>query len=416
MQRLFRSEVIEGRQQAWLGSIQLIRPVPLAVLTGLVLVAATSVATYLVLGEYTRKARVTGYLVPDGGVIRLVPPQAALVVESHAVEGQAVRKGDVLFVLSTDRATLSGDTRVAVQASLAARTRSLLTAREQKIALQQAQLMSLDTQLADLRGELRQLAAEAELQGERLALAQQAQARLQSLHNDHFISSAQVQAKAEELLGLRAQAQAIERQRAGLLREMAQVEAQRRELPLRTEAAQGEIERDLAELQQEAAETEARGRFVLRAPQNGVVTAVIAEAGQSVNATAALASLVPAGAALRAHLFAPSSAVGFLQSNQPVLLRYRAYPYQKFGHQTGQVLQVSRSPLPAAELSGVEGAHLSNEPLYRITVALDRQSVPAYGQAHVLSPGMQVDADVLLERRRLIEWLFEPLLSVTGRV
>jgi membrane fusion protein len=29
---------------------------------------------------------------------------------------------------------------------------------------------------------------------------------------------------------------------------------------------------------------------------------------------------------------------------------------------------------------------------------------------------MQLDADVLLERRRLIEWIFEPLLSVTGRV
>jgi membrane fusion protein len=29
---------------------------------------------------------------------------------------------------------------------------------------------------------------------------------------------------------------------------------------------------------------------------------------------------------------------------------------------------------------------------------------------------MQIDADVLLERRRLIEWIFEPLLSVTGRL
>ena len=72
--QLFRPEVIEGRRQEWLGRIQLIRPVSLAVLTALVAVTAVAVATYLSLGEYTRKARVSGYLVPDRGVIRLVPP------------------------------------------------------------------------------------------------------------------------------------------------------------------------------------------------------------------------------------------------------------------------------------------------------------------------------------------------------
>jgi membrane fusion protein len=28
---------------------------------------------------------------------------------------------------------------------------------------------------------------------------------------------------------------------------------------------------------------------------------------------------------------------------------------------------------------------------------------------------MQVEADVLLDRRRLIEWVFEPLLALAGR-
>jgi membrane fusion protein len=411
---LFRPEVTQGQQNAWLGRVQLIRPVPLASLTGLVVVTAVTVATYLMLGEYTRKARVTGYLVPDSGVIRLVPPQAATVIESNAKEGQGVRKGDVLFVLSLDRATPSGDTQEAVRASLAARERSLMEAGQQKTRLQQAQLSSFDTQLADLRGELRQLATEAELQRERLALAQQAQARLQSLRDDNYVSSAQVQTKAEEVLGIRAQAQALERQRAALMREVSTLESQRRELPLLTQAAQGELDRERAEVAQEAAESDARRRLVIRAPQDGVVTAVVAQAGQPVTPSTALASLVPRGAVLQAHLFAPSSAVGFLHADQPVLLRYRAYPYQKFGHQNGHVMQVSRTPLPAAELGGLDA--VASEPLYRITVALDRQSVPAYGRAQPLAPGMQLDADVLLERRRLIEWIFEPLLSVAGRV
>ncbi len=54
--------------------------------------------------------------------------------------------------------------------------------------------------------------------------------------------------------------------------------------------------------------------------------------------------------------------------------------------------------------------------MYRITVALDRQSVRAYGEEQPLAAGMQLEADVLLDRRRLIEWIFEPVLSVTGRI
>jgi len=421
MASLFRREVIEGRQQAWLGSIQLVRPVPLAVLTVIVVMIACVVGVFLVEGRYTRKAHITGYLVPDRGVLRLLPPQAGTVAQSHVVEGRAVRRDDVLFVLAVDRASLSGDTQAAVQASLAARSRSLQDASKQKAQLQHAQRASLERQIDDMRRELAQMDSENELQQQRLTLAQQALARLESLKGDNFVSAAQVQAKTEEVLGVRAQMQALARQRSAHSREIAGLEAQRREWPLRAQAALGEIERDIATLAQESAENDAKQRIVIRAPQDGIVTAVLAQPGQSVSPASALASLLPADAQLQAQLFAPSSAVGFVRPNQQVQLRYQAFPYQKFGHHAGQVMQVSRTPLHATELAGLplpeamKGTS-SAEPLYRITVTLDRQAVQAYGQAQPLAAGMQLEADVLLDRRRLIEWIFEPLLSVTGRV
>jgi membrane fusion protein len=421
MPSLFRPEVIEGRRQEWLGTIQLIRPVPLAVLTGLVVLSALAVGTFLVEGRYTRKAHVSGYIVPDRGVLRLPPPQAGTVVESHAVEGQRVSKGDVLFVLSVDSSTLSGDTQAAVQASLSARTRSLQqTSRDQGLLIEDRRA-GLDRQIGDMRREMAQMDAEADLQRERLVLAREALARIESLKSENFVSDAQVKAKTEELLGVRAQLQTLARQRSQHEREMGVLEAQRRELPLRLRAQQGEIDRDLAALAQASAENQAKQRVVVRAPQDGIVTAVLAAVGHSVSPSVSLASLLPADAKLQAQLFAPSSAVGFLRPEQQVLLRYQAFPYQKFGHHVGQVTQVSRTPLQGSELAGLplpeslKGASTA-EPLYRITVQVDEQSVRAYGQAQPLVPGMQLDADVLLDRRRLIEWLFEPLLSVTGRV
>jgi membrane fusion protein len=427
MAALFRSEVLEDPHRHGLGSIRLIRPVSFALLTGLTVIMVMAVVAFLVLGEYTRKARVSGFLVPDRGVIRLVAPQAATVLESHAAEGRVVKQGDVLFVLAVDQAALTGETQAAVKDSLAARERSLRGAVRQQQQLEQSRVLALDRQIEQMRRELVQLDAEAQLQRQRLTLAQQAQSRLESLRLENFVSAAQVHTKTEEVLAIRAQVQGLERQRTVHQREIDQLQAQRRELPLQAQAVQGEIERDLAALSQQAAQTETGRRFVLRAPQDGTVTAVLAEAGHSVNAASALASLLPASASLQAHLYAPSSAVGFVRPEQVVLLRYQAFPYQKFGHQPGRVLQVSRSPLQASELAGlswsgagggagVVSSAVASEPLYRITVALERQSVSAYGQAQPLAPGMQMDADVLLDRRRLIEWLFEPVLGVAGRV
>ena len=58
----------------------------------------------------------------------------------------------------------------------------------------------------------------------------------------------------------------------------------------------------------------------------------------------------------------------------------------------------------------------SGEPLYRIRLRLQRQSVQAYGETLPLKSGMLVDASVLLEQRRLYEWVLEPLFSISGRL
>ena len=421
MVSLFRPEVIEGRQQAWLGSIQLVRPVSLAVLTLFVLVAAVLVGIFLVEGRYTRKAHVTGYLVPDRGVVRLVPPQAGLVVQSHVTEGQSVRRGDVLFVLSVDRSTLDGDTQATVLQSLATRRTSLQEAARRAARLREEQGAALDRQLEHMRQELAQQDAEAEVYRQQLALKEQELAQYESLQDGNFVSPAQLRTKRAEMLEARARLRSLAVRRASSLRDMSALEAKRRELPLQTMESLGTIERELASLDEAAAENEARRQVVVRAPEDGVVTAVLAESGHSVSPGTALASLLPADARLEAQLFAPSSAVGFIRPRQEVQLRYQAFPYQKFGHHIGQVLRISRTPLQAAELAvlplpeSLKEAPAA-EPLYRITVALDQQSVHAYGQCQPLVAGMQLDADVMLDRRRLIEWIFEPLLSLTGRV
>ena len=156
----------------------------------------------------------------------------------------------------------------------------------------------------------------------------------------------------------------------------------------------------------------------MRAPQDGTVSAIAFDVGQPVAANQSLASLVPTGSELEAELYAPSRAAGFIKPGMKVLLRYQAYAYQKFGQARGTVREVAASamrqdelPLPGTTPSGVAG-----EPLYRVRVRLDRQDVTVYGRPLALRTGALLDASVLLEQRRLYEWLLDPLYSATGRV
>jgi membrane fusion protein len=390
--------------------------VSLTVLTVLLVACAVAVGSWLMLGEYTRKAHVRGLLVPDRGWIRLVSPQLATVTERRATQGQPVRAGEVLFVLSLGHHTRDGEAQQRVQRSLLARQDSLNESLEAQQRLSREQEVALTERLVALRREMSQLDSESALQRQRLELAQQTLARFEGLQEDRYVTTAHIQVKKEEVLTVQAQLVSLERQRSTLARDAAALEGQRRELPLQVRARAGQLLREAQALAQESAENDAKNELVIRAPQDGTLATVLAEPGQSVAPDTALASLVPSDTHLQAHLYAPSSALGFIRPEQAVRLRIAAFPHQKFGHQAGQVQQVSSTPLQAGELAALPLATKPDEPLYRVTVTLERQSVTAYGREQPLAAGMQLDADVLLERRRLVEWLFAPVLGIAGRV
>jgi len=112
-------------------------------------------------------------------------------------------------------------------------------------------------------------------------------------------------------------------------------------------------------------------------------------------------------------LLVPSRAIGFIEPGSRVVLRYQAFPYQKFGQQYGRVTDISRSALSPPDIAALMGQQAQQqEPLYRIQVKLDSQQISVYGKPEPVKPGMALEADILMERRRLIEWVFEPLYGV----
>lgn len=418
---LFRLEALASRQGNWLGDIVLVRPVSFTVLTLIAVLFAALVVTFFIYGSYTKRSTVPGQLVPSSGQLKIYSPQYGVVLERFVDEGQLVKQGGQLFRLSSERfAGNLGAIQAEVSEQLAQRHRSLgeeLTKRKQ---LQAEERQSLKSKLESLRQELVTLAKQVASQEKLVQLATNAAGRYQGLMDKGYISMDQLQQRQAELLGQRQTLQGLARETTGLTQQLVERRHEFLGLSALHENQLASIQRSLSSVQQELIESEAKRTLIITAPQEGVATAILVEPGQTVDSSRSLMSIVPANSRLQAELYAPSKAIGFVRTGDPVMVRYQAYPYQKFGQHRGNVVSISKATMSAAELASmtgsVPGLGLSGEQIYRISVDIEAQSVLAYGKPRPLQTGMLIEADILHETRRLYEWVLEPLYSLTGKL
>jgi membrane fusion protein len=402
-----------------LGSILLVAPVSFAVLTAVAVVLSGALVLLLAFGSYTERSTVTGQLVSDAGLARIYSPQPGIVLGQHVSEGQAVKAGAVLFIVSTERysETLSA-TQSLISQSVRERAQSLRAEMSNTQALQAQQRRAGLRKAEGERTELDKIAAQIKSQKQRVQIAEDSAARYQKLSDRGMAAADLLQQKNGEVLDQHAKLQELERDQIYHERELAAVKAELIDLDLLQKNEMSKLERDLAGISQELAESEAKRQVAITSPENGIATAVAAREGQSVDTSKPMVTLLPERATLHAELYAPSRSVGFIRPGDQVVLRYEAFPYQKFGNQKGVVASVSRTALPAQELSGMLtlGGASGGEPLYLVTVSLVAQTVTAYGLPQALQPGMLLEADILREKRHLYEWVLEPIYSLTGRI
>ncbi len=412
---LFRAESEHARSNAWLGKVILTRPTSFTVLVIGAIVFAIGLAAFFTLGEYTRKARVVGVLAPEQGIVRIIAQQTGVVEAVHAAEGAIVTKDAPLIVLGDGRAARGRqEIGAAVREHLAQRRQALRRQRDHTMATMNAEQAAVRQRAAGLSREIAQVETEIAAQAARAHLALESVNRAKGLERVGFLSTAAADRERDAALEHEGRLESLRRARMALERERAAVVFDGEMSLARARAQLAGIDVQAASTEQEGLERELQYRAAIVAPSAGTIATVLVERGQMVTPGTPLLAIIPADSTLEAHLYAPSRAIGFVHAGQDVLLRYLAYPHQKFGMHRASVIAVSRHPMPPTDL-GFTPPDGSREPLYRIKARLDAQAIAAYGRIEPLQPGMQMEADILLDRRRLIEWIFEPLLGLAGR-
>ena len=246
------------------------------------------------------------------------------------------------------------------------------------------------------------------------ALAVSVMERYKKLADTHYVSDIEYQQKQ---IDVSTSQQNVEDQRQGLLQLHTAMEAAKDDLDhliVQGESRKAEMDRQLQVIRQQQDELAGKENFTLTSPVSGTVAAVLVRQGQSVRASEPVMTLIPDNARLQIELYATSQNAGFIQAGQRVALRFSAFPYQKFGVQSGEITNISPSLVLPGELVDVPIS--ISEPAYLVTATLSTKEIMAYGNRISLKAGMTFSADVHLSQRTLMEWLMEPLYSITGKL
>ena len=109
---------------------------------------------------------------------------------------------------------------------------------------------------------------------------------------------------------------------------------------------------------------------------SGIVTNIAVVAGQSVPADTPLATVLPKGSGMHVELLVPSRAIGFIQRGSRWCCATRPSPTSASASTRASITEIGRNVWTPGEKIGPLAV---KEPVYRVDVKLERQSVAALG-------------------------------------
>lgn len=369
---------------------------------------------FAALVKYSRKETVTGWLVPEQGIIRVVAREGGVLENLAVQEGASVQRGQPIGTLRITASTKDvQDAPVVTERNMAAEMAAQQVLTTLTIAESRQKYAGVVEQRDSIRRQIDRL-----VEGRGRVLAQLGVSannleRSRELAERGFVSKQRFEEMQVTHLGFQREAAAAQASIEGLRAQLAALETEARTLLNERGTIAARAAAEMAQLKQRRLAAETQNQYVVTAPMAGRIAALPLQVSQVANPASTVAIVIPASSKLLAELYVPSRAAGFIRPGQRVRLMYDSYPYEKYGVGEGTIRQVSAALLAPGEVAmpGRRG----DEPVFRVRVELSRAVVRADGKDIALQPGSTLKADIIIERRTLIEWLLEPMFRAQRR-
>ena len=171
----------------------------------------------------------------------------------------------------------------------------------------------------------------------------------------------------------------------------------------------------------------ATSHMTLVSPIDGVVQALaVTTIGQVVTTGQQVMRIVPDDAPLEIEAYAENKDIGFLHEGQEAIIKVESFPFTRYGTLTGTVKRVARDSIPSSDAqvaendptqlaksnTNVTSMGQTQNLVYPVVIGLSKTAVVADGREVPLSVGMTVTVEIKTGSRRLLEYVFSPLIEV----
>ena len=383
--------------------------------------------------------RAPGRVVPAGDVQQVQAAEAGVIRAVFVKEGAIVEAGDPLVELDGLVQNSQLDREVQRSVALQARVERLsaeidgrppifsaeieaaapdLVASERALHLGRAAALSSKITVLERQREQRQQ----EQVEARTEIASATRARA-ILAEERAIIAPLVERRIEPqttLLTLRRQEEELDGRIAGAEASLARLETSLAEVEDTIASTRSQFAAEaLAELSDATAELAAlrpslpalqsmADRAVLRAPVAGIVNRLLRRTiGGAVRAGEEVAEIVPLDEALLVEAYVLPQDIAFLSADQPVRVKLTAYDSSRYGALEGRILRIGADAVRRSERDEAE--------VFVIVVRTQGALFSADGTQVRIIPGMIAEIDILAGRRRVIDYVLQPLERVRAR-
>ncbi|MEQ3648688.1 HlyD family efflux transporter periplasmic adaptor subunit [Hyphomonas sp.] len=409
---LFRQEALDyqGASGTQFGAPASVLPPSWSRVTLLLALFLAALLVFLFSVDFARKETVRGRLRVDGPEAKVFALEAGIIHEVFVEDGQVVAKGDPIAEIRSERFMADGGALSAATLDELEHERSILE--QQKLSIHNAANLSRQSAIQAYENALRretESLAQLQIIDERLGVAQQRRDDIAELKDRGLIAEPVYNERREAVVTLKQSRLEVTSQMLDARSEQVRAQTEMRRVETISVRDISQLDQRISQIETESSRTEANAGHVVLAQSSGRITALQARKGEQARPDTPLAIVLPVNAKLFAEVFIPSRAIGFAEPGQIVKLQYDAFPYQKFGVAYGEVSAVATAAQTPQEV-GVMSK--TGEMLYRVDIAINDQSVNAYSREFLLQSGMELSADIVLENRKLVEWLMEPMRSI----
>lgn len=395
---LFRKEVMLSNASSSVGNIALAPPKIASYSALASSIAVLVIIAIIAFGTYTPTVSSTGETVIDPPATVIKTPKNGIIRSILVTKGAMVTKGQPMIALSTALSTPSSEnTSEAISSTLENKLEKL----EEQIANLNANLQgnrsTIEEKIKLATAKYESAADKIRLQSQRTNSAAQLYERWRLAGETGVVSKLQILQQQDQMLASRAELDQARRDGLQDQQDIENLKQELKDIQSKHASDSSELKLQINDIKKEMLVNAQDGEIILRAPEPGKISTILVASGQNVTPNDSLIIVSPKTSKLRVSLNADQDLIPYINKGQRVIVSYQAFPFTKRSPMRGRVSDIS----PLAQQASGKGVGQAAA-LSKVTVDISESELRHDGNLYHLSPGLTVDAKILLDKRSII--------------